>query len=81
MILPDRVERLNADKDMTFIVGQYQGDLRLAADSILHLGEHETAAILNMLHSEYRMLYAIFIVQLVVIFYCVLFRRTVRTPL
>jgi len=72
------LDEVRHNKDMLFLEDMFEGDLNQGMRTIEELVLDSTKEIVDNVHGELRVLYAIYVVQIAVVLYYILFQRTVN---
>mmetsp|Transcript_23147 Transcript_23147/g.44939 ORF Transcript_23147/g.44939 Transcript_23147/m.44939 type:complete len:246 (-) Transcript_23147:3-740(-) len=74
----DRIDLLDSSTDLKFIDASSSGDLLQGVRMIEELVFSRTKALVDDLHYELRMLYSIYVIQIVIVVYFLVFRKTIE---
>uniref|UniRef100_A0A7S0MTS2 TmcB/TmcC TPR repeats domain-containing protein n=1 Tax=Cryptomonas curvata TaxID=233186 RepID=A0A7S0MTS2_9CRYP len=71
------LDLLSSDPDAAFIMESFSGDLYQALEQVESIMKIEQDGIFNLFHSEGRLLYGVFVAQTCLLFYLVIFRKSI----
>eukprot|EP00293_Proteomonas_sulcata_P007984 CAMPEP_0184302136 /NCGR_PEP_ID=MMETSP1049-20130417/12183_1 /TAXON_ID=77928 /ORGANISM="Proteomonas sulcata, Strain CCMP704" /LENGTH=300 /DNA_ID=CAMNT_0026613341 /DNA_START=17 /DNA_END=919 /DNA_ORIENTATION=- len=79
-VLPnwEGINKLQTSEDLIFIMEMFHGELFRGLHTIMAIFHDETKHIFEVVHYELRILYCTYIVTVILLFYFLLFKRTLR---
>mmetsp|Transcript_16537 Transcript_16537/g.39561 ORF Transcript_16537/g.39561 Transcript_16537/m.39561 type:complete len:356 (+) Transcript_16537:2-1069(+) len=81
VIHKERYKLLQEDPHLKLVLQSFEGDLFEGFELVVKAFDHETDWSLETVHVELRLLFALYIISVVVVFYGLLFRRTFKATL
>lgn len=81
VIHEERYKLLQEDPHLKLVLQSFEGDLFEGFELVVKAFDHETDWSLETVHVELRLLFALYIISVVVVFYGLLFRRTFKATL
>eukprot|EP00961_Rhodomonas_salina_P226406 3061034-Rhodomonas_salina.1 len=76
-----RVALLTSDPDLKFIMAAFNGDVTMGLGEMLTIFHEETAHVLQTAQSELQLLFGLYVSAVGLLFYALLFRRTITLAL